>query len=66
MEFGSAEWGLDEIVAFTAPANTRSVRVMEKLGMKFAGEFAHPQLAEGHSLRRHVLYRAEVRRTGKT
>jgi RimJ/RimL family protein N-acetyltransferase len=57
IEFGFTQIELDEIVAFTVRANTRSVRVMEKLGMKFAGEFDHPTMAEGHPLRRHVLYR---------
>jgi RimJ/RimL family protein N-acetyltransferase len=57
IEFGFTQAGLDEIVAFTVPANTRSVRVMEKLGMKFSGEFDHPAIADGHPLRRHVLYR---------
>ncbi len=57
IEFGFKQAGLDEIVAFTVPANTRSVRVMEKLGMKFSGEFDHPAIADGHPLRRHVLYR---------
>jgi RimJ/RimL family protein N-acetyltransferase len=57
LEFGFVEIGLDEIVAFTVPANTRSVRVMQKLGMKFSGEFDHPAIAEGHPLRRHVLYK---------
>lgn len=51
--------GLDEIVSFTVPANTRSRRVMEKLGMsrQAADDFDHPALPEGHPLRRHVLYR---------
>lgn len=51
--------GLDEIVSFTVPANTRSRRVMEKLGMSRRPEddFDHPALPEGHPLRRHVLYR---------
>ena len=57
IEFGFTQAGLDEIVSFTVPANTRSVRVMEKLGMKLSGEFDHPAMAEGHPLRRHVLYR---------
>jgi RimJ/RimL family protein N-acetyltransferase len=50
---------LQEIVAMTVPANTRSRRVMEKLGMtRDAGDdFDHPNLAEAHPLRRHVLYR---------
>lgn len=50
---------LNEIVAFTVPANVRSRRVMEKLGMIYSPEddFDHPGLPEGHPLRRHVLYR---------
>ena len=50
---------LRELVSFTVPANVRSRRVMEKLGMtrKTADDFDHPCLAEGHPLRRHVLYR---------
>jgi RimJ/RimL family protein N-acetyltransferase len=51
--------GLDEIVATTVPANARSRRVMEKLGMTHnaADDFDHPLLPKGHPLRRHVLYR---------
>ncbi len=51
--------GLDELVSFTVPANVRSRRVMEKLGMTRspADDFYHPSLPEGHPLRRHVLYR---------
>ena len=57
--FGFRVAGLDEIVAFTVPANTRSRRVMERLGMTRdpADDFDHPSLPEGHALRRHVLYR---------
>jgi RimJ/RimL family protein N-acetyltransferase len=51
--------GLDEIVSFTAPANQRSIRVMEKIGMTRdpVEDFEHPNLPVGHSLRHHVLYR---------
>jgi RimJ/RimL family protein N-acetyltransferase len=56
--------GLDELVSFTTPANTRSRRVMEKLRMTHdpSDDFDHPRLPEGHPLRRHVLYR--LRRSG--
>jgi RimJ/RimL family protein N-acetyltransferase len=56
---GFGPLGLDEIVSFTAVGNTRSRRVMEKLGMTHdpAQDFDHPSLAPGHRLRRHVLYR---------
>jgi RimJ/RimL family protein N-acetyltransferase len=51
--------GIDDLVSFTVPANLRSLRVMEKLGMTRdpAEDFDHPSLPLGHPLRRHVLYR---------
>ena len=51
--------GLDEIVSFTVPANQRSIRVMEKIGMMrdAADDFEHPNLPTSHPLRHHVLYR---------
>jgi RimJ/RimL family protein N-acetyltransferase len=59
LRFGFEERGLSEVVSFTVPANVRSRRVMERLGMRRdeAGDFDHPRLSEGHPLRRHVLYR---------
>ncbi|HVP46803.1 MAG TPA: GNAT family N-acetyltransferase [Bryobacteraceae bacterium] len=59
VRYAFEEAGLDELVSFTVPANMRSRRVMEKLGMTHnAGDdFDHPRLPEGHPLRRHVLYR---------
>jgi RimJ/RimL family protein N-acetyltransferase len=59
LSFGFERLALAEIVAFTAAGNTRSRRVMEKLGMTYdpADDFDHPGLAPGHPLRRHVLYR---------
>ncbi|HEY7389476.1 MAG TPA: GNAT family N-acetyltransferase [Bryobacteraceae bacterium] len=57
LRLGFDELGLNELVSFTVPANLRSRRVMEKLGMSYFGEFDHPELTEGHPLRRHVLYR---------
>lgn len=56
---GFERMGLPEIVSFTATVNTNSIRVMEKLNMKRdpAEDFDHPNVAEGHHLRRHVLYR---------
>ena len=57
--FGFETVGLDEIIAFTVPANVRSRGVMERLGMTHdpADDFDHPKLPRGHPLRRHVLYR---------
>jgi RimJ/RimL family protein N-acetyltransferase len=59
LEYGFDVLGLEEIVSMTVPANARSRRVMEKIGMTRtpADDFDHPLLPEGHPLRRHVLYR---------
>ncbi|WP_377810320.1 GNAT family N-acetyltransferase [Azospirillum sp. A29] len=50
---------LKEIVAITVPANHRSRRVMERIGMARHedDDFDHPRVPDGHSLKRHVLYR---------
>lgn len=58
---GFGRLGIDEIVAFTVPTNTRSWRVMQRLGMTRdpSDDFDHPGLPEGHPMRRHVLYRIQ-------
>lgn len=58
IDYGFEQLGLVEIVAITVPANWRSRRVMESLGMTRAPEddFDHPRVPEG-PLKRHVLYR---------
>ena len=50
---------LPEIVAVTVPANANSQSVMRKLGMTRdeGGDFDHPQIPDGHELKRHVLFR---------
>jgi RimJ/RimL family protein N-acetyltransferase len=55
--FGELRWY--EVVAFTAAANARSRRVMERLGMTHdpSDDFDHPKIEPGHPLHRHVLYR---------
>jgi RimJ/RimL family protein N-acetyltransferase len=59
LAFGFQSLALEEIVSFTVPANLRSRRVMQKIGMVHNpdDDFDHPSLPEGHPLRRHVLYR---------
>lgn len=60
--FGTA--GLDEIVSFAIPANQRSLRVMERLGMTHdvGDAFDHPRFLDDERLRRHVLYRMTAKR----
>jgi RimJ/RimL family protein N-acetyltransferase len=56
---GFERFNFHEVLSFTVPANQRSRRVMEKLGMTYspAEDFDHPNVPENHRLRRHVLYR---------
>ncbi|MEM9040064.1 MAG: GNAT family N-acetyltransferase [Actinomycetota bacterium] len=51
--------GFAEIVSMTSVINAKSRRVMEKIGMTRdpADDFAHPSIAPGDRLERHVLYR---------
>lgn len=60
LRVGFSALALDEIFSWTAVANARSRRVMEKVGLRHdpAGDFDHPKVPEGHRLRHHVLYRA--------
>ncbi len=57
---GFGPLGLERIVSFTSTGNTRSRRVMEKLGLHHnpAGDFDHPSIDPVRSphLVRHVLY----------
>lgn len=59
LAYGFDVLGLPEIVSFTAKRNTRSIAVMERIGMTRdpTGDFDHPRIAAGHPLRPHVLYR---------
>jgi RimJ/RimL family protein N-acetyltransferase len=63
LRFGFEEVGLAEIVSFTVPANERSRRVMERIGLRRdpGDDFDHPRVdavAYPH-LVRHVLYRLD-------
>jgi len=62
LAFGFERAVLDEIVSFTVPANERSQRVMQRIGLRRdpADDFDHPGLADGHPLQRHRLYRLTV------
>ena len=59
LTYGFKPCALKEIVSFTVPANKRSIRVMEKIGLKQDpnGDFAHPKLEPDHPLSHHILYR---------
>jgi RimJ/RimL family protein N-acetyltransferase len=61
LDFGFEDLALDEIVSFTTHGNVRSRRVMDRLGMHHdaTDDFDNPNIAEGHPLRPHVLYRLD-------
>jgi RimJ/RimL family protein N-acetyltransferase len=68
--FNELDW--PEVIAMTAAINTRSRRVMERLGMTHdpSEDFDHPRVPDGMPIKRHVLYRAtsfdELRMTGSS
>lgn len=59
LRHGFDELGFDEVISFTAATNTKSRRVMEKIGLVRDpdADFDHPSVPEGDPLRSHVLYR---------
>ena len=59
LRYGFDTLKLPEIVSFTTVLNARSRKLMERLGLvhDISSDFDHPLIAEGHELRRHVLYR---------
>ena len=61
MDLAFERLALTEVLAFTVAGNERSMRVMEKIGMRrdFAGDFDHPLVVEEH-LKRHVLFRVRA------
>ncbi|WP_068877799.1 MULTISPECIES: GNAT family N-acetyltransferase [unclassified Phenylobacterium] len=58
LDWGFATQANDEILAWTAASNLRSQEVMRRVGMRHdpTRDFDHPVLAEGHPLRRHVVF----------
>ena len=54
-----SQFEIPDLVSFTTRGNTRSIAVMERIGMlrNPADDFEHPNLPAGHPLRPHVLYR---------
>lgn len=59
IEYGFSTADLEEIVSFTTPSNSRSIRLMERLGFgrDYDGDFDHPEIPVGSEVRRHYLYR---------
>jgi 3-dehydroquinate dehydratase/shikimate dehydrogenase len=62
IKHGFEQLQLKEIISFTSTINTRSIAVMERLGMHHdpRDDFDHPKLPKDHKLSRHVLYRLKL------
>jgi RimJ/RimL family protein N-acetyltransferase len=62
LDYGFKQCDLREIVSFAAPANIRSIHVMEKIGLKrdLNGDFLHPEFQPDSKLAHHVLYRLKA------
>jgi RimJ/RimL family protein N-acetyltransferase len=62
LEYGFRSLELQEIVSFTTVENSRSRRLMERLGMTYdsTADFLHPQLDPADPIAPHVLYRLSV------
>jgi RimJ/RimL family protein N-acetyltransferase len=57
LQFGFETLKVDEIFSFMAEHNIPSENLMKKIGMVKDGYFEHPSIADGHPLKRHVLYK---------
>lgn len=60
LDYGFRNHDLQKVFSFTSVFNQKSIKVMERIGMKYQCEFNHPNLPDDHALSRHVLY--EIRK----
>lgn len=59
LDYGFAHFGLDEIIAFVIPGNSRSISVARRIGMQRdeTRDFDHPRIPDSRpDLRRHALF----------
>ncbi len=59
LRHGFEDLGFDEVISFTAVTNTKSRRVMSKIGLRYDpdSDFDHPSVPAENPLQPHVLYR---------
>lgn len=60
LKFAERHTDIKEVYALAAKRNVPSISIMEKVGMKKVDEFDHPQVIDGHSLKKHVIYTIEL------
>lgn len=59
IDFGFSTLAFNVIHSFTSVLNVKSMHIMKKIGMNFAGTFDHPLIADGNELKPHVIYRLD-------
>lgn len=59
LHYAFTQLKLNEVVSFTVPNNIKSIRIMEKIGLRYDSndDFDHPKLSKNIRLCRHILYR---------
>ncbi|MFC3420337.1 GNAT family N-acetyltransferase [Salinicoccus hispanicus] len=60
LKFAERHTDIKEIYALAAKRNFPSIHVMEKIGMSQLETFDHPLIADGHSLKKHIVYKLEI------
>lgn len=60
LEYAKSELKIAEIYSFTSLPNSRSERVMQRIGMTRIKEFNHPLVEPDHRLYRHILYKTNL------
>ncbi len=60
IKYGFNELNFKEIVSITPLKNTKSEKVMQKIGMQKHGTFEHPQIEDGHWLKTELLYKIKA------
>lgn len=59
LDYGFQTLHFDRILSFTSVLNTRSEKLMQRIGLTKIGQFDHPNIDPAHALCRHVVYGLE-------
>lgn len=60
LKYAKSSFDINEIFAIATKINIPSIRVMEKIGMKYQESFEHPRLIDHPKLKECVLYRINL------
>ena len=62
LKFVERQTDIKEVYAYTSVRNIPSINIMEKIGMEPVKTFDHPGIMDGHSLKRHVLFKKSTQK----